>query len=111
MTLHKPEHPPLTTNALVSWLKNQPPEQTYVWSDPVFCLIGHYMAANDSSWGTAQYSDLPDYELIAKSEPHTFGAALTRAEALLAPPTPKEAPLPELELQATSSELLPAPAR
>ena len=37
-------------------------------------------------WGSAQYSDLPQYELIAKSGPHTFGAALAKREALLCTP-------------------------
>ena len=108
MTLSKPDHPPLTTQALASWLRSQPADGTYTWSDPVFCLIGHYMADNNSSWGSAQYSDLPNYELIAKTEPHTFGAALERAEQLLALPAPvaepMPAPIPELELVA-----LPAP--
>jgi hypothetical protein len=98
MTMSKPEHPPLTIDALATWLRQQPPEMTYIWSDPVFCLVGHYLADNDSAWGAAQYSDIPDYELIARTEPHTFGAALQRAEKLLALPAPKEAPLPELEL-------------
>jgi hypothetical protein len=110
--LSKPEHPPLTTDALAAWLRTQPPEGTYTWSDPVFCLLGHYLADNQSQWGSAQYSDLPQYELIAKSEPHTFGAALKRTEALLA--LPAGAPEPSLlELTAEPvpvAELtLPAP--
>lgn len=88
MALSKPDHPPLSIAALASWLRNQPGEKTYTWSDPVFCLVGHYLADNQSQWGNAQYSDIPNYELIAKTEPHTFGAALERAEALLALPTP-----------------------
>jgi hypothetical protein len=101
--LTKPSHPELTVEALTKWLRQQPPEMTYVWSDPVFCLVGHYLADNDSAWGAASYSELPDYELIAKSEPHTFGAALARAEKLLALPAPEvrepvPAPIPELEL-------------
>lgn len=100
MTLHKPDHPELTENSLVSWLRTKPADQTYVWSDPVFCLVGHYFADHQSTWGAAQYSDLPNYELIAKTEPHTFGAALERAEQLLALPAPTHIPAPELELVA-----------
>lgn len=115
MTLHTPDHPALTIEALVDWLRTQPPEKTYIWSDPVFCAVGQYLADHDSSWGTVAYSELPDYERIAKVEPHTFGAALERAEKLLALPAPeskplvpKALPLPELELVAVAEDV-PAP--
>jgi hypothetical protein len=78
----------LDTDKLTGWLKNQPPDGEYVWSDPVFCLMGRYLADNGSEWGAMQYSDLPLYEEIAKEKPWTFGAALERAEALKALPPP-----------------------
>jgi hypothetical protein len=121
--LSKPEHPPLTIDALASWLRTQPPDQTYVWSDPVFCMMGQYLAAHDSSWGATQYSLMPGYEEIAAEKPWTFGAALERAEKLLALPAPitsemsvmsephKEpllTALPEIELEPVKA--LPAPA-
>ena len=71
--------------ALTDWLRTQPPDGEYVWSDPVFCLMGRYLADNDSRWGEVQYSDMPDYEEIAKEKPWTFGAALERAEKLALP--------------------------
>jgi len=101
MPMEKPNHPPLTVEALVAWLRQKPADETYVWSDPVFCLVGHYLSEHNSSWGVAQYSDIPDYEQIAGEKPWTFGAALGRAEALLALP----APTPELELQAEPEPL------
>lgn len=88
-----------TIDALTGWLRKQPPDAEYVWSDPVFCLVGHYLADNGACWGERSYSDIPHYEEIAKEKPWTFGAALERAEALkalpppplqLAPPTARE---------------------
>jgi hypothetical protein len=77
-----------TIEALTGWLRKQPPDQEYVWQDPVFCLMGHYLADNDSRWGERSYSDMPGYEEIAQAKPWTFGAALERAEALKALPPP-----------------------
>jgi hypothetical protein len=74
-----------TTEALTEWLRGQPPDGEYVWSDPVFCLMGHYLADNGACWGERSYSDLPHYEEIAHEKPWTFGAALERAEALALP--------------------------
>lgn len=90
MTLHKPEHPALTIEALVTWLRTQPAEKTYIWSDPVFCAVGQYLADHGSSWGAVNYSEIPGYYEIAAEKPWTFGAALERAEKLLALPTPKQ---------------------
>jgi hypothetical protein len=112
MTLHQPDHPPLTVEALIAWLRQKPADETYVWSDPVFCLVGHYLSEHNSSWGVAQYSDIPDYEQIAGEKPWTFGAALGRAEKLLALPAPDPADVvapPTLELQA-EPEREPEPA-
>jgi len=77
-----------TTEALANWLRNQPSDQEYVWSDPVFCLMGPYLADNGSCWGEQGYSDMPNYEVIAGQKPWTYGAALGRAEKVLALPPP-----------------------
>jgi hypothetical protein len=114
--LSKPEHPPLTTEALVTWLRTQPPEQTYVWSDPVFCLMGSYLADHGSSWGVTAYSEMPNYHEIAAERPWTFGAALERAEKfLLASPSALPASnaitadaMPALPAPETTRELVPA---
>lgn len=84
----------LTTNALIAWLRQQPADAEYVWQDPVFCMMGRYLADNGSCWGEVAYSDLPGYEQIAGEKPWTFGAALARAEALQLP-----APMPQIAHQ------------
>jgi hypothetical protein len=78
----------LNTEALTEWLRKQNPDEEYVWSDPVYCMMGRYLADNGSSWGAVQYSVMPGYEEIAAEKPWTFGAALERAEALKALPPP-----------------------
>lgn len=78
----------INSDKLIGWLRQQPADEPYIWSDPVFCLMGRYLADHDSSWGTVQYSDMPDYERIAGEKPWTFGAALERAEMLKALPPP-----------------------
>jgi hypothetical protein len=72
-------------------------------------MMGHYMADHDSEWGSAQYSDLPHYTEIAATKPHTFGAALARAEKLLALPAP-EPSLPDMILDPIPTHELELPA-
>jgi hypothetical protein len=74
-----------TLDALTGWLRKQPPDQGYIWQDPVYCLMGEYLRDNGASWGERSYSDMPHYEEIAAEKPWTFGAALERAEALALP--------------------------
>jgi hypothetical protein len=88
-----------TTEALTGWLRKQPPEGEYVWSDPVYCLMGHYCADNEMAWGMFQYSDMPGYFEIAAEKPWTFGAALERAEKLALPPPPLQIAAPVRELE------------
>ena len=89
MTMHKPEHPPLTVDAIIAWLETAVerfgPDQTYVWQDPTYCLVGHYLRDHGSQWGDAIYSDLPDYDYIAGKKPWTYGKALERAKVLTLP--------------------------
>ena len=69
---------------LIAWLKTKPLDEEYVWQDPVYCLMGKYLADHEARWGDVIYSEMPDYFLIAGSKPWTFGAALERAESLRA---------------------------
>jgi hypothetical protein len=78
----------LNPDALTSWLRKQDPDKGYVWSDPVFCLMGSYLADNGALWGEFAYSEMPNYHEIAQAKPWTFGAALERAEAIKALPPP-----------------------
>ena len=72
----------LNAERLTNWLRKQDPTEEYVWSDPVYCMMGKYLYDNGSNWGAVQYSDMPHYEEIAGEKPWTFGAALERAERL-----------------------------
>lgn len=95
MSYHQPEAPPLTVEALAEWLTTHPASNEYRYQDPVFCLLGQYFAdcgAYDAISETA-YEQFPHYREIAEAKPHTFGAALERAEKLLALPAPKDEPL------------------
>lgn len=95
--LKQPQVHTLTIEKLITWLQQQNPDQTYTWQDPVKCLVGHYLADHNSHWGEVSYSNLPHYHLIAETQPHTFGAALARAQELhsktLALPTPTQTPI------------------
>lgn len=79
MTLHTPSHPPLTIEALTTWLAKQDPGQPYTWQDPVKCLMGLYLADHGSAWGGIAYSNLDGYYEIAQTQPHTLGDAHKRA--------------------------------
>ena len=85
----QPEPPELTVEALTRWLRSEPdPEREYRYQDPVFCLLGQYFTdcgAMDAI-SEAAYETMPHYREIAEPKPHTFGAALARAEQLLLPP-------------------------
>lgn len=90
----------MTIDKLTGWLKDQPPGGEYVWSDPVNCLMGKYLAAHDIEWGTGAYSEMPEYHWIAAAQPWTFGAALARAQEL------KALPPPALQIEASPIEVL-----
>jgi len=78
-----------THDELVDYLKTKDPNGEYVWQDPVFCLMGNfYRDRGLQGWGEVIYSDMPNYDAIAGTKPWTFGAALTRAEALKQLPPP-----------------------
>jgi hypothetical protein len=102
--MRKPEHPPLTLDALVKWLAAQRPDQEYIWQDPTYCLVGHYLRDHGSSWGTVAYSELPEYDFVAGVKPWTYGAALERAKTLALPP-----PAPAMEVITDGREPLAIP--
>lgn len=87
----------MTVDKLTDWLRGQPPEKGYVWSDPVFCLMGRYLAEQGSHWGEASYSELPGYREIAEAKPWTYGAALERAEQHKALPPPDDTKVLQIE--------------
>jgi hypothetical protein len=93
-----------TIDALTGWLRQQPPGEEYQWQDPVFCLMGRYLAANGSRWGEASYLQMPGYEHIASAKPWTFGAALERAEQLQLPPPPLQISAPVRERETVDAE-------
>jgi hypothetical protein len=76
-------------DALVEWLRAEVAagrgEEEYIWQDPVYCMMGRYLADHGSGWGEVAYSELPGYEAIAGAKPWTLGAALGRAERLALP--------------------------
>lgn len=85
----------LKVDRLKGWLAGQVAggkgEAEYIWQDPVYCLMGNYLADHGHSWGEFAYSELPHYEQIAGARPWTYGAALERLEGVerrLALPAP-----------------------
>ena len=103
----------LNADKLIAWLRTQPPEEEYIWSDPVFCLMGRYVTDRGTPADLYGYSDFPNYHEIAEVKPHTFGAALLRAEKLKALPAPistsrNEVVAPEVPLVHDQRKLLTA---
>lgn len=94
---------PLSTEALVTWLKKQPSKGTYDFQRIDSCLLQQYFTAagfphvqveygrwSQGRWDSTDFKvrDIPDgWEQVAHGGRHswsTYGAALKRAEALLA---------------------------
>ena len=44
----------LNAERLTNWLRKQDPTEEYVWSDPVYCMMGKYLYDNGSNRGAAQ---------------------------------------------------------
>lgn len=102
----QPEPPELTVEALTRWLRSEPdPEREYRYQDPVLCLLGFYFTAQHAGDAIAEaaYEQMPHYREIAEPKPHTFGAALERAEALLALPAP-QAPIEPTDISVPARE-------
>ena len=92
----------MSVDKLTGWLKDQPPGGEYVYSDPVYCLMGKYLADHDVEWGAGAYSEMPSYYAIAAEKPWTFGAALERAKALSEETL--SLPAPTLQIEAVPQE-------
>ncbi len=102
--MKQPTPPTITLDSMTAYLESKNPHDTYIWADPVHCLMGNFLRDHGHSWGEVVYSEfMPHYDEIAAPAPHTFGAALERARAIKALPQPA----PTLELTASKSELLP----
>lgn len=79
---------PLTLNAVIDWLKTKPADGEYVWIDSERCLVGTYLREIGVIHGRGDImrgyniimGGLRAYGHIAASYPHTYGAALQRAE-------------------------------
>lgn len=82
---------------LIAWLETQSPEQEYNWSDIDGCVLCNYLRAVtgvsrpagtywvNKTGGLGRNTLGPDwgYWEICQTLPWTYGAALTRARALL----------------------------
>lgn len=92
MSFYHPEAPPLTIEALAEWITTHPLSNEYIYQDPFFCLLGQYFSDCGAIDAIAEsaYEQFPSYKQIAEPKPHTFGAALQRAEKLLALPPPND---------------------
>lgn len=90
---------PFTLEALTAWLRTKDAEQGYCWSPGGHCLFEQYGESLGFGEGSDAYNELMRGYLrcgartasggepffpVAVNEPHTFGHALARAEALLA---------------------------
>lgn len=85
---------PFTLPHLVSWLETKNPSETYCYTDGGRCLVATYYkefeprfcACDPDVWYDSEQNEfgLPrGFDCIACSAPHTFGAALSRAQAAL----------------------------
>ena len=89
---------PFTLESLIAWLEKQPSNKTYCFMDTGGCLFHQYFTAAGfdvagvGGTGIRFKSDperrirftCDEFRSIASIEPHTFGAALTRARHSLA---------------------------
>lgn len=87
------KHDPLSLASLIAWLETMPPERKYCWfgKEPCLieqfanyhCLSKHELYSIFDINGRNLYDRLTTKSAIAESLPHTFGAALTRARAIM----------------------------
>lgn len=87
---------PLSLESLRDWLRTKPVDEVYCWADAQTCLLGQYLKhigaieIGSSYWLDAN-SNLHEISeqffhvaLHGHNLPHTFGAALERAEKIIA---------------------------
>ena len=74
-------------SGFIAWLQRQPPEAAYNFMDcSGNCLIGQYLGSLGIGWVSGHTLHTPFYrslQYVAVRTPHTFGAALKRAEKAL----------------------------
>lgn len=89
---------PLTLEALIAWLETKLADGTYCYMDTGRCLaaqynasigrqynLGNFIAGLIATMSTTSASPFDwQLECIARRGPYTFGAALSRAHAMLA---------------------------
>lgn len=89
---------PLTLEALIAWLETKPADEVYCYMDLGRCLAAQYNASIGRQYYLNGFADSLnkaksitsaspfDWQLedIARRQPYTFGAALSRARAMLA---------------------------
>ena len=78
----KPVADPRRMSTLVAWLRLQPTEGRYVWADAQVCLLGQYASAHGVTFSDVHHLERQG-NWLALNRPHTFGAALRRAERAL----------------------------
>lgn len=91
------KHDVFSLEGLIAWLETQPPETEYDFRDILDCLLCRYGRAAGLNVHSAGGSDIVRYRQdgstersagfakdVASDLPWTYGAALTRARALLA---------------------------
>lgn len=88
------KHDPLSLSFLIAWLETMPKNGEYSFLDcNGGCLLSLFMEAQGISWldgkghSTMEWRKLHYFPMfkVAVSVPHTFGAALTRARAIINP--------------------------
>lgn len=82
----KEQRPSFT--GFLRWLERQPSDGTYCYVDLTFCPIAQYFSDNGinplGGFRVALFELLIGSPIVAK-QPHTYGAALVRAKAILDP--------------------------
>lgn len=70
---------PLTVAGLMAWLEQQAPDTEYQDEYPATCLVATYLGRQAPDM-LSKYDNLNH---VVYPEPHTYGAALARARALM----------------------------
>lgn len=86
-------HPVFSLQGLIAWLETQPPDKRYWYLSKKHCLLAQYFRAHglhyqqpcpfSSMLGLRERDVRDDMESVGAGRPWKFGAALSRARALL----------------------------
>ena len=85
---------PKTLEHLIAWLERQPAERVYCFTNNGTCLLAQYKRSYSPRSTYALLDEFPRSFMFAagiESDDWTFGAALTRARALMSDNRPGEA--------------------